>query len=74
MFFKQVRDDVKVDANVTSGLRFYSNQLIEAGDTGTYLNRREITQRFRVSPGIQLYFCMVSDNYPNFKIFASTIV
>jgi calpain len=47
----KIKDDVPVDENKTSGLRFYSGQLERIGASGSYINSREVTKRFRVDPG-----------------------
>lgn len=46
-----MKDHVEVDENRTSGLRFYSSQLDRIGTSGSYINKREVTKRFRVAPG-----------------------
>ena len=50
-FICKIKDDVGVDENKTSGLRFYSNQLTRIGQSVSYINSREVTKRFRVEPG-----------------------
>jgi len=47
----KIRDNVEVDENITTGLRLYSSQLDRIGTSGSYINKREITKRFRVAPG-----------------------
>ena len=41
-----------VDENIQQGkLKFYMTQLERVGASGSYINRREVTKRFRVPPG-----------------------
>lgn len=47
----KVKDDVQIDENKTSGLKLYANQLEKVGDSGKYINMREVTKRFRLDPG-----------------------
>lgn len=47
----KINDDVEVDENKTTGLRLYSGQLERIGTSGSYINAREVTKRFRVDPG-----------------------
>jgi calpain-2 len=43
---------VDVQENIEQGrLKFYMNQLERVGASGSYINRREVTKRFRVPPG-----------------------
>ena len=38
--------------NIEQGnLKFYMSQLERVGASGSYINRREVTKRFRVPPG-----------------------
>ena len=40
-----------VDENDYIGLRLYANQLTRVGGSGSYINSREVTKRFKVAPG-----------------------
>ena len=40
-----------MSVDVSSGGKLYSNQLDRIGTSGSYINSREITKRFRVEPG-----------------------
>ena len=42
---------MELDENKSSGLRLYSSQLDRVGTSGSYVNQREVTKRFRVPPG-----------------------
>lgn len=50
----KIKDGVEIDETKTSGLKLYSNQLDRIGASGSYINSREVTKRFRVEPGIYL--------------------
>jgi hypothetical protein len=56
----RIKDHVSVDASKSSGLKLYANQLERVGASGSYINSREVTKRFRVSPG---YFLIVPSTY-----------
>lgn len=45
----RVNDNVKI--NDSKNVKFYGNQTEMIGDSGDYINYREITRRFRVKPG-----------------------
>lgn len=48
----KIKADVNVEENIEQGhLKFYMNQLERVGASGSYINRREVTKRFRVPPG-----------------------
>jgi len=47
----RIKEDVDIDRSKSTGMRFYSNQLDRCGTSGSYINSREITKRFRVKPG-----------------------
>lgn len=47
----KINDDVDVDENDYIGLRLYANQLTRVGGSGSYINSREVTKRFKVAPG-----------------------
>lgn len=47
----KIKDDVEIDDTRSSGLRLYSNQLDRIGSSGSYINSREVTKRFKVEPG-----------------------
>jgi calpain, invertebrate len=47
----KVKNHVSIDDNKSSGLRLYANQLDRIGASGSYINSREVTKRFRVDPG-----------------------
>lgn len=49
-FFK-VHDDVDVDSSKSNGTKLYASQLSRIGTSGSYINSREVTKRFRVEPG-----------------------
>lgn len=34
-----------------TGMKYYSSELERIGTSGNYINKREVTKRFRVSPG-----------------------
>lgn len=41
-----------MEENIQQGkLKFYMTQLERVGASGSYINRREVTKRFRVPPG-----------------------
>lgn len=43
---------MNVEENIQQGkLKFYMTQLERVGASGSYINRREVTKRFRVPPG-----------------------
>ncbi|CAF0947890.1 unnamed protein product [Didymodactylos carnosus] len=45
-------NNVDVRDNIEQGnLKFYMSQLERVGASGAYINRREVTKRFRVPPG-----------------------
>jgi hypothetical protein len=50
----KIKDGVEIDENKSSGLRLYSSQLDRIGTSGSYINLREVTKRFRVEPGMVL--------------------
>lgn len=47
----KIKDSVEVDETKTTSLRLYSNQLERIGSSGSYINSREVTKRFKVEPG-----------------------
>jgi len=47
----KIKDHVSFDENQATGLRLYSSDLERIGTSGTYINKREVTKRFRVPPG-----------------------
>ncbi|CAF3407564.1 unnamed protein product [Rotaria socialis] len=48
----KIKGGVNVQDNIEQGnLKFYMNQLERVGASGSYINRREVTKRFRVPPG-----------------------
>jgi calpain len=60
----RIKDDSAVDESKTSGLKFYSNQLDRIGSSGSYINSREVTKRFRVEPG---YYLIIPSTYEEDK-------
>ena len=56
----RIKDHVSVDATKSSGLKLYANQLDRVGASGSYINSREVTKRFRVNPG---YYLIVPSTY-----------
>ncbi|CAF0795249.1 unnamed protein product [Adineta ricciae] len=46
----RIKDSVNV-SQVEQGCKFYPKDLERQGDTGSYINKREVTGRFRVKPG-----------------------
>lgn len=50
-FTWKIHDDVEVDENEMTGLRIYGSQLDRMGGSGSYINSREVTQRFKVEAG-----------------------
>ena len=46
-----MKDGVHVDENQSTGLRLYGTDLDRIGASGSYINSREVTKRFRVEPG-----------------------
>lgn len=57
----KVRDEDSVDG---SGMKFYSNQLDRVGASGSYINSREVTKRFRLEPG---YYLIIPSTYEDDK-------
>jgi calpain len=47
----RIKDNVRLDQTRDKGLKLYSNQLDRIGASGSYINSREVTKRFRVEPG-----------------------
>lgn len=47
----KVKDSVKIDEHKATGLKLYGMQLEQVASTGAYINSREVSGRFRVSPG-----------------------
>ena len=45
-------------------LKFYMNQLERVGASGSYINRREVTKRFRVPPG---HYIIIPSTYDSDK-------
>lgn len=45
-------------------MRLYAKDLIRIGSSGSYINNREITQRFRVDPG---YYIIIPSTYDEDK-------
>ncbi|CAF0859466.1 unnamed protein product [Brachionus calyciflorus] len=58
--FYRIKDDVAIDDSKTTGLKLYSNQLDRIGSSGSYINSREVTKRFRVQPG---YYLIIPSTY-----------
>lgn len=56
----KIRDDDHIDESKTTGLKFYSNQLERIGTSGSYINSREVTKRFRIEPG---YYLIIPSTY-----------
>jgi hypothetical protein len=50
----KIKDGVEIDENKTTGLRLYGSQVERVGTSGSYINAREVTKRFRVDPGAYL--------------------
>jgi hypothetical protein len=52
-FFKiiKVHDDVDIDAAKSNSVKLYASQLTRIGTSGSYINSREVTKRFRLEPG-----------------------
>ena len=46
----KIKDTIEIDETITTGLRLYANDLIRIGSSGSYINNREVTARFRVDP------------------------
>ena len=59
-----IKDHVSVDSTKSSGLKLYANQLDRIGASGSYINSREVTKRFRVNPG---YYLIVPSTYDEDK-------
>jgi hypothetical protein len=49
VLFVKIKDGVEVDES--TGLKLYANQLDRVGTSGSYINSRDVTKRFRVVPG-----------------------
>lgn len=47
----KVRDGVDISQVKSSSMRLYAKDLERIGASGSYINSREITKRFRVEPG-----------------------
>jgi hypothetical protein len=46
-----VKDGVPIDETNENSLKLYASQLERVGTSGSYINSRDVTKRFRVSPG-----------------------
>lgn len=42
---------MKLDEVIEKGLKLYGNDLEKIGTSGTFINLREVTRRFRLNPG-----------------------
>ena len=60
----KIRDDDQIDDSKATGLKFYSNQLERIGASGSYINSREVTKRFRLEPG---YYLIIPSTYEDDK-------
>ena len=60
MVLFKIKDHVQVDGTKSIGLKLYANQLERVGASGSYINSREITKRFRVEPG---NYVIISSTY-----------
>jgi calpain, invertebrate len=47
----KIKDGVPIDENQSTGLKLYGTQLDRIDSSGSYINSREVTKRFRVDPG-----------------------
>lgn len=47
----KIKDYIEVDETRTTGLRLYANSVDRIGSSGSYINSREVTKRFKVEPG-----------------------
>ena len=47
----KINDDIEINQTRSSGLRLYANQSVRIGSSGSYINSREVTKRFKVRPG-----------------------
>jgi calpain len=57
----RVKDQRSVESlNKSTGLKLYANQVERIGASGSYINSREVTKRFRVEPG---YYLIVPSTY-----------
>lgn len=56
----KIKDEDQIDDSKTTGLKFYSNQLERIGTSGSYINSREVTKRFRIEPG---YYLIIPSTY-----------
>jgi len=61
----KVKENVDVQENLEQGrLKMYMTQLERVGASGSYINRREVTKRFRVPPG---YYVIIPSTYDSDK-------
>jgi len=56
----KIHDDVPIDETKTTGMRLYGGQLDKIGSSGTYINSREVTERFSVEAG---YYLIIPSTY-----------
>lgn len=47
----KISDDVDLEDTKSTSIRLYANQLNRIGSSGSYINSREVTKRFKVEPG-----------------------
>ena len=47
----KIKDGIPIDSNTTGGLKFNFHQVDRIDTSGSYMNVREISKRFRVDPG-----------------------
>jgi hypothetical protein len=52
--FYQIVNDPDPEKSIRNGVKFNDYQLQKVGNSGDYINKREITKRFRVKPGYYL--------------------
>lgn len=57
----RVRDESIInEESMSAGVKFNWNHLEKVGDSGVYINKREVTKRFRVDPG---YYVIVPSTF-----------
>lgn len=52
--FYRIVNDSDPEKSIRNGVKFNEHQLQKVGNSGDYINKREITKRFRVKPGYYL--------------------
>lgn len=66
----RILNEKDAEASRKTGQRLYANQLERCGISGSYINSREVTKRFRVAPGNYLIIpsCYTADKQGEFLL------